>query len=213
MRLREVGVSSMGFSKINRFPARTGMIAGCLVAVYYFQISYLSSFDIEPRISLFYLPAAVITLSTLTFRFGATPGIFAGYLAINLSQNGILQISTLALSLAPPIVAALTTAILSVSRQRIGIFLKPRSTIADIDALDVLFFCAAYGLINTALHHLLFFIDEDLTGPVSPLSAMQMMFGDLTGSFLGFIALNLGYSIVTRVWRTIKSTRSPFDPS
>ena len=171
------------------------------------------TFNIGPRISLFYLPAAVITLSTLAFRFGATPGIFVGYLAINLASYGNFELNAVALSLAPPLVATLTIAILSVSRQRIGDFLKPQSTLSDIDAFDILLFCAAYGLINAGLHHLLFYFDQGLTGPLSFLSVLQMMFGDLTGSFLGFIALNLGYSLFARAWRLVNAKRTGSDIS
>lgn len=187
----------------------SGLVAGCLIATFAFQIQYLSAFDIGERISLFYLPAAVITLSALTLRYHAAIGIFIGYAAINLFDHGDAQTSALLLSVAPPLALILTIAILSLVSQRIGSFLKPNASLIDVDAFDILLFCVGYGVINASLHHILFFLDAEFATPVSPITVVQMMFGDVTGAFLGFIGLNLGYSFVSRVMRNTKQRENP----
>lgn len=180
---------------------QSALVAAFLVATFAFQIRFLPVFDIDRRISLFYIPAAVITLSALTLRYAAVPGIFVGYAVINFAQNSTNPESAILLSLAPAIVTITTIVILSLTSRRMGNFLRPHSTLSEIDAFDILLFCASYGVINATLHHILFLYDADFGIPVSPMTALQMMFGDLTGSFLGFIALNLAFSIVKRIMR------------
>lgn len=203
----QVGVSSMRTSKFISFLIRSGLVALCLIATFAFQVHYLSSFDIAERISLFYLPAAVITLSALTMRYGAALGIFIGYAAINLYVHGSDPTSALLLSLVPPAVMIATIAVLSILSKRIDSFFRPHSTLIEVDAFDILLFCAGYGVINASLHHILFYLDTQFATPVSPFTIGQMMFGDLTGSFLGFIALNIGYSLLVRLMRN-HGTRS-----
>lgn len=183
------------------FVIRSFIVAACLVMTFAFQVHYLSAFDIDQRISLFYIPAAVITLSALTMRYGASLGIFLGYSAVNLYGGSVNIENALLLSATPALVSMTTIAVLSLVSKRIGSFFKPNSTLIEVDAFDILFFCAGYGLINASLHHLLFYFDTSFGTPISPLSVTQMMFGDLTGSFLGFIALNLAYSTAMRFAR------------
>lgn len=184
------------------------LVSVCLMIVFAFQIHYLGAFNIDDRISLFYLPAAVITLSALTLRYHSVIGIFLGYTAINLTTGYKDLLSALVLSTTPAIVTAATIALLSMLSRRLDQFFSPTSTLADIDAIDILFFCAGYGLINASLHHLLFYFDPKLGAPVSLISVGQMMFGDLTGSFLGFIALNLCFSLLSRAIRQFGSDKS-----
>lgn len=192
----------MRFTSIKALLIRSVTIAVCLVVTFALQIQYLAGFDIDQRISLFYVPAAVITLSALTLRYVASIGIFLGYAAINFAVYRNDPANALLLSLVPPSVTLSTIALLSLASKRIGNFFKPNSTLAEIDAFDIMIFCASYGVINASYHHLLFFFDPHLGTAVSSLTAIQMMFGDLTGSFLGFVALNLGYSVLTRVVRS-----------
>lgn len=203
-KVASVGTGCMQYQSFLRLIIRTGIVSTSLVTVYALQTYFLSAFDIDQRISLFYIPAAVITLSTLTLRFYAIPGIFVGYLVVNLALHGEDLISAVALSATPPLVAAATISGLSLISTRINMFLKPQATLIDVDAYDIFLFCAGYGVINTSLHHILFFLDERLSIPVSPFTALQMMFGDLTGSFLGFIALNLSFSLISRIVRALK---------
>lgn len=178
---------------------RSVLVAVCLIAAYLFQSRFLAMFDHDDRISLFYTPAAVITLSALTLRYHAALGIFLGYVSINLFQFGHDIPDALLLSLAPPLVTIATIAILSTASRRIGNFFKPNATLIEIDAFDILLFCAGYGLVNASLHHVLFYFDGKIGTSVSISTMLKMMFGDLTGSFLGFIILNLAYSLVTRL--------------
>lgn len=191
----------MRFIGFQTIAVRTALVAACLTLAYAFQIHYLSAFDIDARVSLFYIPAAVITLSALTLRYFAAVGIFIGYAAINLVEHTTDIPGALLLSAVPALVTIATISLLSVLFSRIGRFFSPTSTLIDIDAFDILLFCAGYGVINASLHHLLFYFDPGLTTPVSLLSVTQMMFGDLTGSFLGFIVLNLAYSLLIRFHR------------
>ena len=200
--LSEVGVSSMSVAVIKFLIVRSAIVAATLVVTFAFQVHYLAAFDIDQRISLFYVPAAVITLSALTLRYRAAIGIFAGYAAINFFLHGNDPLGAVLLSMAPPTVTILTIALISMVSPRIGNFFKPNSTLVEVDAFDILLFCAGYGVINASLHNLLFFLDARFGTPVSALTVIQMMFGDLTGSFLGFVALNLSYSVLLRVIRS-----------
>lgn len=191
----------MRIGEFKSLAIRSGLVAASLVLTFSFQIHYLAAFDVDDRVSLFYIPAAVITLSALTLRYNAAIGIFVGYAAINLVMHSTDIPSALLLSAAPALVTIATIWLLSLLFSRIGNFFSPTSTLIDIDAFDILIFCAGYGVINASLHHLLFYFDPDFATPVSLLSVTQMMFGDLTGSFLGFIALNLAYSVLSRLSR------------
>jgi hypothetical protein len=190
---------------IIRYFSRVMIVSLTLIAFFSFQIRYLANFDVDQRVSLFYLPAAVITLSALTLRYHAIIGIFLGYGAINLYFSGNDILSALILSLTPAIVTAATIALMSLFSYRIDKFFSPTSTLADIDAYDILLFCTGYGIINASLHHILFYFDPKFGTPVSLRSVVEMMFGDLTGSFLGFVILNLSFSILSRILRQIKT--------
>ena len=192
----------MRIEHVSQLLIRAVIIGLCLIATFTFQIHYLSAFDVGQRISLFYIPAAVITLSALTLRQQAAFGVFLGYGVINLVMHDEYKLDAIILSLTPPVVMVLTIALLSLVSRRIGHFFGPSSTLADIDAFDILLFCAGYGIVNASLHNLLFYLDPTFATPVSALSVVQMMFGDLTGSFLGFIGLNLSYSVMSRLIRT-----------
>ena len=62
------------------------LLVTCLMTLtFMFQSKYLGFLSINDRVSIFYIPAAVITISSLSLGYMAAPGIFLGALIINFS--------------------------------------------------------------------------------------------------------------------------------
>ncbi len=75
--------------------------------------------------------------------------------------------------------------------QKIRDFIHPGVRWSDIDAVDVLYVCSVYSLLNSSLHSLLFASDVAYGESFSSVKMFSMFIGDLTGSFFVFLMLNL----------------------
>lgn len=187
------------------FGFKTGLIAGLMIVLYRFQDIVLTHFNIDISVSLFYVPAGVITMSTLVSPVAGPIGIFMGTLFINFQKwPDIPAVDTILLSAIPSIGAVTAVIILYSFKSKLEDVFRQNKELPEIDAIDVFYFCSTYGVINAVAHQALYFSIPAFGVDATLSKAIGMWFGDLTGSFLVFIALNFGYI----AWTRIKQRRS-----
>ena len=192
------------------------IIAVLMVTVFLFQYRYLDFLSLTDRIAIFYLPAAVITIGSLLFGYYASIGIFLGCAFLNFYLSPELHFaSNLALSVIPGLTSALTLLFTTLTNRHIKGFLAPKVRYSDIDAIDILYFCIVHAVINTFSHQALFKLIPELSSPEDLGLAFSMLLGDLTGSFLVFVMLNLLFSafkpFIFRLVRAHNRAKSPID--
>ena len=190
-------------SPLVRFPVdawrKITMVACLMVISFTFQHTCLQFININDRVAIFYLPASVITLSSLTLGVPASIGILFGCLAVNMTMiPGASGLEKLIISCIPALSSFGALSVMIRSNQRIRDLMRPSTSFSDIDAFDILSFCGLYSVFNTSSHQFLFAINSDFNAPPDVRSVLGMFFGDLTGSFLVFIVLNLIFSLVRR---------------
>ncbi len=177
------------------------LLVTCLMTLtFMFQSKYLGFLSINDRVSIFYIPAAVITISSLSLGYMAAPGIFLGALIINFSLYPTMDAyANILISCVPALVSALTIAVMTIGNTKIRDFLRPGMGYTQIDAIDILYFCILHSILNTSIHQLLFFFKAEYGVQFDMFSLMSMMLGDLSGSFLIFILLNIGFTAIGRL--------------
>ena len=177
------------------------LLVTCLMTLtFMFQSKYLGFLSINDRVSIFYIPAAVITISSLSLGYMAAPGIFLGALIINFSLYPTMDAyANILISCVPALVSALTIAVMTIGNTKIRDFLRPGMAYTQIDAIDILYFCILHSILNTSIHQLLFFVKTEYGVQFDMFSLMSMMLGDLSGSFLVFILLNIGFTAIGRL--------------
>lgn len=169
----------------------------CIANVIQRQLLYTLS--IGPRSSLFYLPAAVITLGSLVSPVAALSGIFLGSLLMNwLAGDLTHSLDIVLFSFVPTLAASIAVVSTAYFNQRFRDFHSPQDRFSQIDAIDIFYFCSLYAIINVSLSKLLFYYEIQDPIAFPPIMVLGMAFGDLTGSFLVFIVLNVTFSLYTR---------------
>ena len=171
------------------------IVALLLTTTFAVQRNCLDALDVNSRVSIFYIPAAVITIASLTLGYRAAIGIFLGGLVINFwLYPHVSPVSNILISLVPALVCALTIFIMRIANGKLGIFLRPGMGYTDIDAIDVLYFCILHSVLNTSIHQFIYYCNSEYDAKSDVYNFFSMMLGDLTGSFLVFVLLNLGFT-------------------
>lgn len=164
------------------------------------QKSALAFLSFGPRASLFYLPAAVITLGSLVSPVSAMIGIVTGAMLFNSFNRTFEHLGDMVLvSTVPALAAGFAVVTTYLFSPRFREFHQPKDRFSQIDGLDIFYFCSLYAFSNLALSEFLnYFTNQD---PIEfpPMTVFGMIFGDLTGSFLGFVAINLLFSLYIRL--------------
>lgn len=178
------------------------LIASLFCIAKFLQHSVFIAFCINSHIAFFSLPAAVMTLAALVTPFIAMPGLFIGNLVVNyIYDTGPNQLDLITQSLIP----VLAIAIVLVTTFRLcppfREFHQSDDRLSRIDAIDIFYFCVLYAVVDGILWKLAIgfeLIDQD-PFPVAMIGIK--MFGNLTGSFLVFVAINLMFSLYIRLRR------------
>ena len=179
---------------------RVAVIAALTWFAHHFQTRYLGFLDLDPHISVFYIPAGVITMSALVSPRAAPIGIFVGALIGTRLYHPMPElIDDIPLVGVHSLAAFAAVVLLYWLKSSLSDLFNDDRGLPDIDGIDVFYFCCIYGVINTSLYQILFAVDQNYDVKFSMLTTFGMWFGDLTGSFLVFIALNLGYILLRRV--------------
>ena len=166
------------------------------------QSKYLPFLSINDRVSIFYIPAAVITLGSLSLGYLAALGIFLGELIINFSLYPKLDVyANVLISCVPACVCVLTIVLMTVSNKKIKAFMSPEMAYTQIDAIDIFYFCSIHSILNTFIHQFLFFLNTEYGVQFDVYALLSMMLGDLSGSFLIFILLNIGFTALGKIRR------------
>ena len=181
------------------YAVKVVVIAALTWLAHHFQNMHLEFLDIDPHISLFYIPAGVITMAALVSPQAAPIGIFLGAIASTRMYHPMPDFMLdIPLALIHSLASFAAVAILYALEAKLEDLFRDDRGLPDIDGIDVFYFCCIYGIINTALYQILFAIDPRYDVHFSAITTLGMWFGDLTGSFLVFIALNLGYILLRR---------------
>lgn len=191
--------------KIARIKLLKIAVIAALMAVTYRPCEvYLGFLNIDPHISLFYIPAGIITLATLgSPKFGPIGIFFGALIAYQSPWSSVTIFEQITLASIPAFSALLAVAVLYSAKSKLSEMFHDNKLIMEIDGLDVFYFCCAYGFFNTGAHHLIYIINGNYAMTLSITKAIGMWFGDLTGSFLVFIGLNIAYSIWIRFHRIL----------
>ena len=157
-------------------------------------------FALGPRSSLFYLPAAVVVLGSLVTPLASMAAIFLGNFAFQsvLDAQGN-DIDIMFNSLIPVIASGLAVLMTVYINPRFRDFHSPQNRFSQIDAIDIFYFCVIYATFNVCLSEALVYIQDHGQMNIIPSQIFAMAFGDLTGSFLVFIGLNLSFSAFIRL--------------
>ena len=142
------------------------------------------------------MPATVVVLTALVFSYHASSGIFLGTLISNyIALDHQYMYKIVGLALIPAFAGVLSVFIARKTNKNIRNFFSLSPIRSDIDGLDVFYFCLLYASINSALL-LAYNICDQATPNIEMLvGVLTGLFGQLTGSFLGFVVLNFGYSV------------------
>lgn len=148
---------------------------------------------------MFYLPAAIITLGSLVSPIPALVGIFFGQLISNAQADDLSRsLDVVLISCVPMISAGAAVASTAFFNPRFREFHRPQERFSQIDAIDIFYFCCLYAIINVSLSKLLFHFEIQNPVAFPPIIVLGMAFGDLAGSFLVFVFLNLSFSLYLR---------------
>ena len=163
------------------------------------QVIWINDFVTIDHLCLFYVPAMVVVLSMLIFSYRALIAVFLGMCVSNIvtfQPVGFYQL--LGMSLVPVLAGAAALYISVHTNKNIRNFLGPAPLASEIDALDIFYICAIYATINALIPLAcgLFVSDTDL--PISFIDLAGTIFGNLSGAFLGFVCVNVGYSLFSR---------------
>jgi hypothetical protein len=179
---------------------KVAFIAALTWFAHHFQNLHLAFFDLDPRISLFYIPAGVISMSALVSPKAAPVGIFIGALIATRMYHPMPDFSAdIPLVAIHSVAAFMAVVILYRLKSSLDDLFRDDRGLPDIDGIDVFYFCCIYGIINTSLYQILFWFNPHYAVIFSIVTTIGMWFGDLTGSFLVFVALNLGYTALRRL--------------
>ena len=179
-------------------------IALCVVILYcisdIIQKHALYAFSFGPASTLFYLPAAVITLGSLISPIASLGGIFVGAFICNYLVHDVSHFFEVMLVSLVPVIAA-ATAVISTCyfNPRFRDFHHLKERFSQIDAIDIFYFCSLYSVINVSLLKLILYFGIQDPVAFPPVMVLAMAFGDLTGSFLVFIILSLLFSLYLKL--------------
>ena len=177
-------------------------VAALMTLTFIFQQKYLGFLGLNDRVSIFYIPAAVITLSGLTLGYISVAGLFLAGLTLNFYlYPDIHFLSNVVISAVPATVSALTLLIMSLTNRNIASLLSPAVAFSDVDVFDVLYFCLMHAILNTSIHQALFSYNPVFGVKFDLFTAGGMLLGDVAGSYLIFILFNLAFSLVSSVVR------------
>eukprot|EP01037_Dinobryon_pediforme_P011905 gene11911-11997_t len=185
-----------------KFGYKIVFVALLMTLTFVFQQKYLGFLGLNDRVSIFYIPAAVITLSALTLGYVSVPGIFLAGLLINFYlYPDIHFLSNVAVALVPATVSAITLCFMTLTNRNIASLLSPSIAFSKVNVFDVLYFCLVHAILNTSIHQLLYLYNPVFDVKFDKFVVFGMMLGDITGSYLVFIMLNLMFSLVSRLLR------------
>lgn len=176
------------------------VIAVCIFIAQYVQTNLLYNLYIAENTSLFYLPAVVVIIATLIAPYYSALGLFVGEtIAIWLvvPNNDFISAALKASFMAA---GSLLTAMLLIRFSKTFKLIDgPKANLDHLDAYDVMLACAIYAIITNIIFRVYFVHYIGISQSYS-LFGLRI-FGDFTGAFLIFIALNfcyLAYSFVRR---------------
>ena len=160
------------------------------------QVIWINDFVTIDQICLFYVPAMGVVLSVLVFSYQALFGVFLGICVSNVfvtDYAGFYQL--MGMSLVPTLSAAAALYMSVRSNKNIRNFLGPAPLASEIDALDIFYFCTVYAMINSIIPPVYGFFLSETGRSGSFIHLAGTMFGNLSGAFLGFVIVNVGYSL------------------
>jgi len=163
------------------------------------QVIWINDFVTIDQLCLFYVPAMVVVLSMLIFSYRALFGVFLGMCVSNIvtfQPVGFYQL--LGMSLVPALAGAAALYISVRTNKNIRNFLGPAPLASAIDALDIFYICAIYATINSLIPLACRLFVSEIGLPVSLIQLAGTIFGNLSGAFLGFVCVNVGYSLFSR---------------
>ena len=169
------------------------IVATLMVVAFYLQRKCLGIFKLHDHVSLFYIPAAVTTLSSLMIGYPAAIGVFLGGLAINFYLYPHLHAgSNIAVAFIPALVAVITLIATSLTNRTAAAMRHIRLDYSKITIFEVFSFCLIYSIFNTIIYQFLYINDLELGVPFDVIMFVGLTLGDLSGSFLVFLLINLG---------------------
>ena len=167
--------------------------------VFTVQIIWIIGFVTIDDLCLFYLPAMVVVLTALIFSYTALLGVFLGNLICTyLTLNSLQFYSLVTLSAVPALSGAIAIFMCSHTNKNIREFLGSAPSGSEIDALDIFYFCAVYSIVHSLILFLYGGFGQGASIEVIINQTCGILFGNLSGSFIGFIGVNLVYTFVNR---------------
>lgn len=149
---------------------------------------------LNPWVSFVYLPAGVTVIALLAFGYWAAAGVALSAFIWNLFHKDISFTMNGAVSLALGAACILSFALFKlVSERDPDLRRSPRTLLAVIALVLIL------GVVSPLLHQLAFWIVPEIA-PLSTSILSWMIFGDVLGALIMFIALNAATSVWIR-WR------------
>ena len=88
---------------------------------------------------------------------------------------------------------------MSLTNRNIASLLSPAIAFSKVNVFDVLYFCMVHAVLNTSIHQLLYLYNPIYGVKFDKFMVAGMMLGDISGSYLIFILLNLVFSLVSRL--------------
>jgi len=181
-------------------------LSACALVLLMFivQVTWLNDLVTVDHVCLFFLPAMVVVLAALVLSYHALGGVFVGMCIGNYyTLESVQWYRLLGMSAVPAISGMISIYVSSGTNKNIRDFLDVVPSISEIDALDILYFCVIYSISNSVLYGLNSLTDYVQGNHFTLTYFLGTLFGELSGSFIGFVMLNLGYSLISRLvtWR------------
>jgi hypothetical protein len=123
---------------------------------------------------------------------------FGGLFSQSVTDVQYGAVGFLLTSLVPPIASGLAILITIYLNPRFREFHESQDRFSELDAIDIFYFCVLYATFNVCLSEVIDYFQNDGSLNIVPGQIFAMAFGDLTGSFLVFVFLNIGFTQITR---------------